>query len=242
MPWPWLIKCNIPVEQHPLHSTLQHPQPLFPCSITGCLRFLETGLPASAVVGRPHIKTLVYIYTINTMKNINSICLSLRQTVIRKMPANKLKALHLFLFSAFCFPLSVPQTEDGCFSFVLRPFSAVSSFSFILCVCCALTLSLMLIDDVDWKDWCDEPIIKSGPSLSPSSCGGSACRSSVNVDGAQEKRGTKFENCGNVEKLQQGQKETHNFRDEVRDLLTVTHILAKLQSWGRVSLKMEKER
>lgn len=28
-----------------------------------------------------------------------------------------------------------------------------------------------------------------------------ACRSSVNVDGAQEKRRTKFENCGNVEKL-----------------------------------------
>lgn len=55
--------------------------------------------------------------------------------MIRKLPANKLKALHLFLFSVFSFPLSVAQTEDGCCSFVLRPFSAVSSFAFILSVC-----------------------------------------------------------------------------------------------------------
>lgn len=55
--------------------------------------------------------------------------------MIRKLPANKLKALHLFLFSVFCFQLSVAQTEDGCFSSVLRPFSAVSSFAFILCMC-----------------------------------------------------------------------------------------------------------
>lgn len=39
----------------------------------------------------------------------------------------------------------------------------------------------------------------------------------------------KFENCGNV-KRENAKQRTQLARDEVPDLLTVTHILAKLQS------------
>lgn len=96
--------------------------------------------------------------------------------MIRKLPANKLKALYLFLFSVFSFPLSVAPNRRWLLFFCFKAIFGCFFFCFYspsVCVCCAPTWSLMLIDDVDWKDWCDEPIIKSGPSLSPSSCGGS---------------------------------------------------------------------
>lgn len=161
--------------------------------------------------------------------------------VIRKLPANKLKTLRLFLFSVFRFPFA-PKNGRWLLFFC---FTAIfgSFFCFHCVCCCALTLSLMLIDDVDWKDWCDEPIIKSGPSLSPSSFERRQRVPQLSKCwwGHKKNERMKFENCGNVEKWkscckgknQASKKRTQFRRDEVPDLLTVTHILAKLQSWGR---------